>query len=582
MPDCDCNIASGLRGGRTGARRRRAYVRAAGACSRSRPREQEERPTPRSTPTTLDMRAAVRVSAVRPSTALRRSFSQSAAASAPSASSQPSAPEHDGRPAWEVKSAAYLARPLPSLRELRATPLTETPSKAVLDNLAPSFTTEPGQFFTERVNFVGGRARPGLSTFYMRDPYFQETMIRTGNLLDEMQRKLETRGILRPRELPPPPEEKYRMTNHWVNVDLASARLAGATPGNEDAIGKKYVTLRRFQFVALLDRLKEIARYLPYIAPGGVLSGLPPPFGQEAHPSIVGQEAASDREIELAKQLCAELDKFAAPTSAMGQARKARFNISLNAPSDPDVQVVRNQPNPGAILQARAPEERFAKMWTMDVSGRIHASGARKLAKAAVWIVPARTKDAPGESGLAVEELKPTTEEEGKAVLKAHEGAADQANDSFNPLPPEHMLRTIPQGVGTILVNGEQLGRYFTNYKDTARVQRAFTVLGLSGAFNVYALVSGGGNTGQAGAIGHALAKALVGAAQVGWITAKGAQPHGVKTSADQQAKSQAELAAKILAVLRKDGVLRRDPRMPERKKTGKPGARASHTWVKR
>lgn len=526
----------------------------------------------------------------RPSAAARaartacsvRTFSSAHARAAPAG--QTREPEAQGKAPYEQKSTMYLARPLPSLSELRATPLTEAPTQAVIDTLEPSFTAEPGPFFDERFEFVGGRGRPPLSTFFMRDPYYQEMMLRTENLLEQVQHRLEVRGILRARELPQPPEEKYRRNTHWVDKETATARLAGAKPGEPHTL-HNLVELRRFQFVSLLDRLKDIARYLPYLAPGGVLSGLPPPFGQEAHPSTIGQDAANDKEIGLSKQLLAVLDQFAAPTTAMGQARKARFNIELNAPQDPDVQVVRNQPNPGAVLQARPPEQRFAKMWTMDVSGRIHASGGRKSARAAVWIVPSRLRESPGRNGMSITEYQTPTEQEGQEILQAHEGAAETVNDFFEPLPAEHMIRPMPDGVGTILVNGVLLGRYFNGYRHTSYVQRALSVLGLSGAFNVYALVSGGGATGQAGAVAHALAKSLVGAAQVGWITTKpplGRDGKPAQLSADQQAKAQAELAAKILAVLRKDGILRRDPRMPERKKTGKPGARASNTWVKR
>ena len=65
-------------------------------------------------------------------------------------------------------------------------------------------------------------------------------------------------------------------------------------------------------------------------------------------------------------------------------------------------------------------------------------------------------------------------------------------------------------GEGNIMVNGCSLEEYFG--RETARmvVRQPLQVVDREENFNIYATVSGGGNTGQAGAIRHGLARALV------------------------------------------------------------------------
>ncbi|KAJ3553641.1 hypothetical protein NM688_g3504 [Phlebia brevispora] len=104
----------------------------------------------------------------------------------------------------------------------------------------------------------------------------------------------------------------------------------------------------------------------------------------------------------------------------------------------------------------------------------------------------------------------------------------------------------------TVLINNTPLNEYFTNIADRERVIRPFKVAGLLGAFNVFAIARGGGTTGQAGAVSLGVAKGL--AAHV----------------------------PDVEFILRKAKLMRRDPRMVERKKTGLAKARKAYTWVKR
>ncbi|MFZ3072020.1 MAG: 30S ribosomal protein S9 [Thermodesulfobacteriota bacterium] len=112
-------------------------------------------------------------------------------------------------------------------------------------------------------------------------------------------------------------------------------------------------------------------------------------------------------------------------------------------------------------------------------------------------------------------------------------------------------VRLMP-GEGNITVNKKPLDNYFS--RDTLRIEvrRPFVITETAKKFNVFANVAGGGSTGQAGAIRHGIARALV------------------------------ETDATLRAVLKKAGLLTRDPRMKERKKYGQRGARARFQFSKR
>ena len=112
-------------------------------------------------------------------------------------------------------------------------------------------------------------------------------------------------------------------------------------------------------------------------------------------------------------------------------------------------------------------------------------------------------------------------------------------------------VRLVP-GTGEIVVNGRPIGDYFGGDIWTAQVQEPFNVVNQTGRFNVDARVLGGGLSGQAGAIRHAVARALV--------------------ASDDTLKSP----------LRKAGLLTRDARMKERKKYGLKRARKAPQYTKR
>lgn len=109
----------------------------------------------------------------------------------------------------------------------------------------------------------------------------------------------------------------------------------------------------------------------------------------------------------------------------------------------------------------------------------------------------------------------------------------------------------ITQGTGQIKVNNREVMEYFG---EAVRQQALMplTNLGVEGDFDIWCTVKGGGITGQAGALRHGLARALVVANE------------------------------EFRKPLRKHGFLTRDSRMVERKKYGQPGARKRFQFSKR
>ena len=107
-------------------------------------------------------------------------------------------------------------------------------------------------------------------------------------------------------------------------------------------------------------------------------------------------------------------------------------------------------------------------------------------------------------------------------------------------------------GTGAIIINGKNIDEYFGLETLKLIVNQPFAVTGTAGKFDIIAIVNGGGLSGQAGAIRHGLARALV--------------------QADENYKP----------ALKKAGLLTRDPRMKERKKYGLKAARRAPQFSKR
>ena len=146
----------------------------------------------------------------------------------------------------------------------------------------------------------------------------------------------------------------------------------------------------------------------------------------------------------------------------------------------------------GEAVAAAAPSTREA---VRDAQGRAYATGKRKDAVARVWVKP---------------------------------------------------------GSGKVTVNGKEMGVYFARPVLQLIVNQPFGVANVAGEFDVYATVTGGGLSGQAGAVKHGISKAL--------------QLYDPS----------------LRAALKAAGFLTRDSRVVERKKYGKAKARRSFQFSKR
>jgi small subunit ribosomal protein S9 len=107
-------------------------------------------------------------------------------------------------------------------------------------------------------------------------------------------------------------------------------------------------------------------------------------------------------------------------------------------------------------------------------------------------------------------------------------------------------------GAGQISINQRPMDDYFGRDTRTIVVEQPLDLTNSKGRFNFYILASGGGIVGQAGAIRHGIAKALL------------------------------EYDPAHRVALKKAGFLTRDARKKERKKYGQKGARARYQYSKR
>ena len=108
-------------------------------------------------------------------------------------------------------------------------------------------------------------------------------------------------------------------------------------------------------------------------------------------------------------------------------------------------------------------------------------------------------------------------------------------------------------GTGKVTINDRDINEYFGLETLKVLVRQPLALTGLTEKFDIECRVAGGGVTGQAGAIRHGIARALL------------------------QYDSEA-----LRPALKKAGFLTRDPRMTERKKYGLKGARRAPQFSKR
>ena len=110
----------------------------------------------------------------------------------------------------------------------------------------------------------------------------------------------------------------------------------------------------------------------------------------------------------------------------------------------------------------------------------------------------------------------------------------------------------IYNGTGKVTINDRDIDDYFGLETLKLIVRQPLNLTGTADKFDIVCRVNGGGVTGQAGAIRHGVARALL------------------------------QFNAELRAELKKAGLLTRDPRMKERKKYGLKGARRAPQFSKR
>ena len=113
-------------------------------------------------------------------------------------------------------------------------------------------------------------------------------------------------------------------------------------------------------------------------------------------------------------------------------------------------------------------------------------------------------------------------------------------------------VHLFPNGTGSITINGRDIDDYFGLETLKLIVRQPLDTTDLLGKVDIVATVTGGGVTGQAGAIRHGISRALLG------------------------------VNGEFRATLKASGFLTRDPRMKERKKYGLKAARRAPQFSKR
>ena len=107
-------------------------------------------------------------------------------------------------------------------------------------------------------------------------------------------------------------------------------------------------------------------------------------------------------------------------------------------------------------------------------------------------------------------------------------------------------------GKGALSINDRSLGEYFGRETDRMIVLQPLEVIQAGGSFDIDVNVKGGGSSGQAGAIRHGIARALM------------------------------QVNSEFRSPLKKAGFVTRDPRAVERKKYGRHKARKRPQYSKR
>ena len=177
------------------------------------------------------------------------------------------------------------------------------------------------------------------------------------------------------------------------------------------------------------------------------------------------------------------------------------------------------------------------KKVVLDGHGRSYTVGKRKTSSARVWMIPVHAQS--------------------QSMTSKPEESIEELFGIHSPSPPPVTVTTT-----TVLINNLPLAEYFPVPTDRERIIRPFKIAGVLGAYNVFAIVRGGGSTGQSGALAHGIAKGLVAhEPELDTVLRRGSPVSSIASPICLHFAPSAKL-------------MRRDPRMVERKKTGLAKAR--------
>lgn len=232
---------------------------------------------------------------------------------------------------------------------------------------------------------------------------------------------------------------------------------------------------------------------------------------------------------------------------------------ALQLTNDPEINELDSEIQ-GILLQYIKPQDtaRISKAQEIerDHLGRFYGLGRKKESTARAWMIEVKIPELPSKT-------TPST------TLESSSEPQDQSSTSPKPTPEptddqELILSSHDLPLGQIIINGRPLVNYFHSPRQRATAIRPMEITNCIGHYNIHILTHGGGKMGQAAAISHAISQALMKA-----LTEAG------RTDGTAQER----YAKKVLV---KSQLSLRDPRVVERKKTGKPGAKSSYRWVKR
>ncbi|TNY17812.1 ribosomal protein S9/S16-domain-containing protein [Rhodotorula diobovata] len=404
------------------------------------------------------------------------------------------------------------AFPRAAARPLRAAATTTAPAAARAASTAVSSSASPSrQFFPVQSSPSGPvrpTAKPPSQEWYTARPSLTQTLAQLDHAVTQSRAHLFRQGLLRSISQSIAHDAEFAAVlphprqRRWKPAkDMAAYLRTGAQ-------------LKSSQYKRLTATLAHLEGLVPYarVADSLALDSAVEP--SSAAPALVVDPVALATRRGLAD-----------PDSARGEPAHG-----LAAQLE---QLLARFQQPAALSSTGVAVERVAgqarRLGAQDAQQRVLAVGRRKESGARVWIVPTAAAAPPSSSSAEAPE------------------AEDEA-----PL-------------GRVLVNTLPLPSYFSQLPHREAVVRPLSLTSSLGAFNVFAIVKGGGQAAQADAVAMGLARALA-----EW------------ERAEVEAGRRDEVQVSWRDVLKRAKLIERDPRVVERKKTGRVKARKMPTWVKR